>query len=302
MKKIIPMVLLALLIGCSKGSQKTDPGPKFDINSEVISAQIKGAEGYIIKRGDLQAGPEFQIQTEQPESIKQITKELRCGSVLLKGAGSQSQNLGAFHFRISDNEFPGLNELPKKFSCKLSITLENQVGSKTTRDLDVQIVYDSIPDFPISRTLLNRKRYMFTGGQLEVERYSITNILRYPVGLTYNFGKALSTWYPGFSSMPKYQVKVDKFTIEGGYQVIYSTPTSTSIKILPGQTIVVRGFMSEPAHLAGNTNFDKNIFIEFDDVYRIPHTISLFEDFEFAPTDLNERNLHDAAPEKFNYF
>ncbi len=191
-------------LACSKPPTQvvSDPGPQFSVKPMEIKLMSKDSK-IEIKRDDEKSGPEMQIQTKDIQTIVSSERKLECGPLVIPGKRAETPDIKVFSFHISEDEFKGLNQLPIRSPCSLSVTLTNALGSKATKSVPITINFDRHPTIFLKKiTLKEVSPIVDDSFNFLVQRYQFENILPYPVGFTFratHMGQAHSAFKVFFS-------------------------------------------------------------------------------------------------------
>lgn len=293
MKNTVLLLSLVFTLACGKDPQ-VDPGPQFRLSSQGVNLSSSVALTANIKRGDPESGPAFQIQVTGIESVTKVSKVLVCPVLRLNGKTLQAPDTSMFGFKLSESEFPGLNTLPILATCSIQVTVENKIGSKFQKEIPIQFNFDTDPSVTGTRVYLSNDNFQFNGGSHFLEGYNLTNNFSYPLGFTYYLARPLTTIVPfNFSPVSTFQpvpVGVERYKIEGKYELVDVSDKSISFKVLPGETVFIRGYFSEPATLTA-ADPTHHFRLGAPASGTTPLTISVFRDFNFKLSDKMGENL-----------
>ena len=164
------------------------------------------------------------------------------------------------------------------------------------KELLLKMSFDQNPTITLLRAFVRRQEQVFKNGLLELEEYSVPNHYDYPLGFTYYFGRPLVNIMR--KNGAAIQGKVDKYEILGAHEVIDLGNQSVSFTIPPKQSIVIRGYVTEPTDAI--ESHAVNLYELNPPNY--PYTLSLFHDFSFSVKDKSGVNLIGPAFGQLEHF
>ncbi len=295
MKKLFFIVALVSVAACK--DPKNSDGPQFRLQSQGVTMSAVSSQPLVLKRANLDDGPVIQIEVKDPANVSQSSREINCSGYILKGRTVFYPDTTMFDFKISNAEFPGLKTLPINPLCKLAVTLQNYTGSKSQKEFELKLAFDSNPELSIRRMALAKgQNYHFQNGFIPLEGYEITNTFNYTIGVTLYLG----AFYSDFSTQPQLSQQYflrafpDKITLGGKYELVDLTDRTASIRIAPGDHASIYANYTKPTDIPANTTLMIQTFLE-----RVTApTISMFKDIGFMQTDKMGLNMYGTRPDQ----
>src|SRR5262249_21999961 len=112
--------------------------------------------------------------------------------VVLSGKTSTSNDPSLFIIKLSNDEFAGLETLPRNPICQLEIKAKNQIGSTHTETKEITLLFDSNPHVDLHRWRIIGGGVQFLapsgmakGKDFVIETYELTNTQIYPIGFIF---------------------------------------------------------------------------------------------------------------------
>jgi len=312
--KLLALFCLPLALACSKEKSVPDAGPQFKLAAHDFS--LAGLESALplIKRDNPEDGPLIDIQYRDVQNINSIEKNLICGPLTLVGKKITTPDVTNFHFKLSNSEFPLLNTLPRRATCKLIVKLENKVGSTVQKEIQLRLNFDSNPALIARRSTASNGLLTMNGnGLLLIDTQEFKNPFSYSIRVSYlssqtqcvvspNY-KSLEVSEPGLCSDAISDFKVSVLEIGGVYESLSGDMTTRAdFSIPPGQTVVVRGFarFNAPSQKFASI-YNRNVVLRgifltgCTDRYKM-RTSAMANDFQSTTEDLIDPSIIQFAP------
>lgn len=186
MKILLLTSLLILSVSCSKEPKKIqDEAPQFNVGSSEI--KIAGIESPLVmlNRGEIDNGPLIELFFDSKQQITRSERTLSCSGHEIKGKAFQNNDPRMFVFKLSDSEFPGLQNLPSRSNCKLAVKLENTNGSSVKKEIPLKFHFDKSQALEVKKLSGSRGLIDQSAGLIPLDIVEVKNPLNYAVGVTY---------------------------------------------------------------------------------------------------------------------
>ncbi|MDZ4675976.1 MAG: hypothetical protein SGI74_00570 [Oligoflexia bacterium] len=315
-KILLSLVIATSLLasGCAKKQNPIlDKGPNINASSLDVSLDGLNSEIINLKRDDPQFGPQINFTSQNNDETKVQSQRLHCGPKVIEGKNLNETD-HPFSFRIAEEDFPGLNVLPKKLTCRLEVVFANITGSTATRQFPINILFDRHPTLEITRSpAVDSNVAVDPQNSFMLDSYQIKNTLDYAVGFVFrntrqgtgqvferrtNMPKGANYLLP--PSGPQYPIRsVDGIKLTGDYINADGNHIS-DVKFLvkPGGTVNINTHATIPAALVHQTRTEPDVFSGFSTVYsyagfniKVSDTATplvQWKGFEFSPDDLDQ--------------